>query len=102
MPGKAVVQPVIDLPQITTPKKSLKQKLKDNAPEIVFWTGMAASTAGCVAYAWWAVATNTPVSMDTVESAGKAVTTIVYKSGRVFTATLTKAVDVAEVAAEAV
>ena len=102
MPGKAVVQPVIDLPQITTPKKSLKQKLKDNAPEIVFWTGMAASTAGCVAYAWWAVATNTPISMDTVETAGETVTKIVFKTGRVFTQTITKAVDVAEVAAEAV
>jgi len=91
-----------EVTNIAIPKKSLKQKLKDNAPEIVFWTGMAASTAGCVAYAWWAVATNTPISMDTVETAGETVTKIVFKTGRVFTQTITKAVDVAEVAAEAV
>lgn len=97
MPGE-----VTNITNITIQKKSLKQKLKDNAPEIVFWTGMAASTAGCVAYAWWAVATNTPVSMDTVETAGETVTKIVFKTGRVFTQTITKAVDVAEVAAEAV
>lgn len=102
MPGETIVQSVVDLPQITIQKKSIKQKLKDNAPEIVFWTGMAASTAGCVAYAWWAVATNTPVSMDTVETAGKTVTKIVFKSGRVFTQTITKAADVAEVVAETV
>lgn len=97
MPGE-----VTNITNVTIQKKSLKQKLKDNAPEIVFWTGMAASTAGCVAYAWWAVATNTPVSMDTVETAGETVTKIVFKTGRVFTQTITKAVDVAEVAAEAV
>ncbi len=81
-------------------KKTLKQKLKDHGPEIAFWGTVAASTAASVGYIWWAVATNTPVSAETVETATKTVTKVVFKSGRVFTQTYTKAIDVAEVAAE--
>lgn len=81
-------------------KKTLKQKMKDNAPELVFWGTVAATTVASVGYVWWAISTNTPVSADTVESATKTVTKVVYKSGRVFTQTYTKAIDVAEAAAE--